>query len=209
MRDNAELVAYIARVSSEKPKSIRGHEFERLLKYLLRHRHWSPFEHCYYTFEVNTSLDIATQMLRHRSFTFQQLSKRYNSDLHFMPVELRLAHPISRQSSISAIDKDHYLYHKINDLLIQIRDLYLEMLYENEIASECARSILPQCTHTELIMTGNLRSWYHFVQVRKDEHAQLEMQAIANMIYEVMKEDISILFNDLRTVSEELYAKTT
>ena len=159
--DAEKHIAYCARVSN--PKNQENNNFEGLLKYCIEHQHWSIFEHAFLTVEINTSLAIATQILRHRSFTFQQFSQRYadSTELQIeLPVpDLRRQDTKNRQNSTD--DLGDYVKLTLQERIrkhFQISlDLYNEML-EKGVAKECARFVLPQATQTRLYMSGSLRS---------------------------------------------------
>lgn len=178
-----EALIQIARVSSKR-KDKKG-DFAKLVKYLIDHKHWSPFEHASMSVEITTSKAIGIQLIRHRSFAFQEFSQRYqdvslaNVDL-FEPIELRLQAEDNRQSSTEVVDSV-YLNNKVDDLLLSIKNLYSELL-EYGVSRETARFILPMATSTKIHMTGTLRSWIHFLDVRDDAHAQKEIQDIAQLI---------------------------
>lgn len=178
-----ENIAYIAKVSN--PKGQTNQNFAGLLKYCVEHHHWSVFEHAYMTLEINTSLAIATQILRHRSFTFQQFSQRYADVgllLSELPLpELRRQDVKNRQNSIDDLD-----VHIRNDLLTKISNhfdsthaLYQELL-DAGVAKECARMVLPQGTQTRLYMSGSCRSWIHYIQLRSGHGTQKEHMDVAN-----------------------------
>ena len=186
----------IARVSSSRED--KNAEPEKLISYLIKNKHWSPFEHGYMSFEVVTSIDISRQMLRHRSFTFQELSQRYQdvSKIHpemFMPIEIRKQATNNRQSSTEVFDPvlaSGYLASDcIADHLKRSEQLYKELLGAG-VARECARKILPLATTTTLIMTANVRSWLHFLILRDDGHAQKEARDVAILIREHIKAEI-------------------
>lgn len=196
---NAEkIIVYIARVSN--PSNQSNPEYVRLIQYCLKHSHFSIFEHAHLTLEIETSLAIATQILRHRSFTFQQLSQRYSdvSDLGFEVIEWRNQAEKNRQSSLDLADPEFAakLIDSWQDIREKIMWLY-ESAVNNGIAKECARFILPQCTTTRLYMTGNIRSWTHYLQLRTQENVQLEHRLIA---LEAQK----IFIEQLPTISEAL-----
>jgi thymidylate synthase (FAD) len=178
--DAEETIAYIARVSN--PKNQENEKFEGLLKYCIKHGHVSVFEQASMCVEVVTPLAIATQMLRHRSFCFQQLSLRYSSNeeikdllgehgsLYYMPEEARLQDTKNRQNSIVAEDAS------LTDLMqntmlsaYQIADLCYNDLLARGIAKEVARFVLPQGGYTRMYVTGNVRSWMHYLHVRDEE----------------------------------------
>jgi thymidylate synthase (FAD) len=179
-----ENIVEIARVSSSR-KDKRENP-EGLIKYLIKNKHWSPFEHSYITFEIETSKAIAIQLLRHRSFTFQEFSQRYQdvnliSDKGiFEPVELRWQATSNRQSSTDPINSS-ILDGKVAMVLAACEQLYNNLI-ESGVSRETARFILPMATKTTLHMTGSIRSWIHFLQIRDDAHAQKEIQLIAKAI---------------------------
>lgn len=177
-------IAYCARVSNPKNQNNQG--FEGLLKYCIKNHHWSIFEHAFMTLEINTSLAIATQILRHRSFTFQQFSQRYadSTELQLeLPVpELRRQDTKNRQNSIDDLPADLsiLLNVKIEDHFKESLKLYQEML-DAGVAKECARFVLPQATQTRLYMTGSVRSWIHYITLRCANGTQVEHKQIAEI----------------------------
>lgn len=212
---NAEInIVEIARVSSSRVDKLE--KPEGLINYLVKNKHWSPFQHSYLTFEITTSKAIGIQLLRHLSFTFQEFSQRYAKVEDIENIEFRLQADKNRQSStdrvggvrFDIIDKEFYI-----DLDTDIEDIkewialvanYLELglnLYKKGIdlgiAKECARMILPMATSTTIYMTGSIRSWIHFLAIRDDTHAQLEIQLIAKEIKKVFKGLCPIISNAL------------
>ena len=183
--DAEETIAYIARVSN--PKNQDNENYEGLLKYMIKHGHWSPFEQAYMTIEIQTSLAIATQILRHRSFTYQQFSQRYaeknliNESID-LP-ELRRQDTENRQNSIDDISDDikNGFYKKIKKHFNEATELYNDMLNAG-IAKESARFVLPQATTTRMYMTGTIRSWMHYIELRSSHGTQKEHMDIANQI---------------------------
>lgn len=179
--------AYIARIGKVKDNP------EKLVKYLIKHKHWSPFEHNFITFKIVTSRAIGRELLRHRSFTFQELSQRYEEVLEFEEIELRRQDNDNRQSSVDVFDpeimwvpEDMEEYsdkasNLIKRVMCNVHALYTSLL-EAGVARETARFILPECTRTTILMTGNLRSWIHFLELRDDSRAQKEAQLIAKEI---------------------------
>lgn len=179
MSNPEKYMIYCARVSS--PDNQLNHETApKLLKYLIDNKHWSPFEMISISFEIETSRAIAQQLLRHRSFSFQEFSQRYAEVENIENVELRLVATTNRQSS-SDIYNGTGLKLLVDSHLNRSKELY-KMLIENGIAKECARMVLPLATQTTLIMHGTLRSWIHFLDQRCDIHAQKEIRQIANEI---------------------------
>ena len=183
--DAEETIAYIARVSN--PKNQDNEKYEGLLKYMITHGHWSPLEQAYMTIEIQTSLAIATQILRHRSFTYQQFSQRYaeknliNESID-LP-ELRRQDTKNRQNSIDDISDDikNGFYKKIKKHFDEATELYNDMLIAG-IAKESARFVLPQATTTRMYMTGTIRSWMHYIELRSGQGTQKEHMDIANQI---------------------------
>jgi thymidylate synthase (FAD) len=188
------LVIYIARVTSQRKDKFDNYVW--LAKYLIENKHWSPFEHSYVTMEIETSRAIGRQLIRHRSFTFQEFSQRYAKVSELEDIEFRLAGSDNRQSSVNPVgginDDEAFTFsnateeqkdavHFARDMLNLIGVCYNELV-EVGIATETARFVLPETTSTTIYMTGSLRSWLHFIQIRADEHSQLEIQTIANHI---------------------------
>lgn len=192
---NAEQrICHIARVSN--PANQDNANYARLIKYCIEHQHWSVFEHGHMTLEIETSLAIATQLLRHRSFTFQQFSQRYSdvSQLGCEPIQLRKQAEKNRQSSTDALDgaTAAHFTGRVGRLLGMAEQLYSDML-DAGIARECARFILPQCTTTRLYMTGNIRSWIHYLQLRTQPDTQLEHRAIALTAQSIFVEQLPVI----------------
>ena len=183
-------IAYVARVSN--PKNQDNEKFAGLLKYCIKHGHWSVFEQAFMTVEINTTRGLAAQILRHRSFTYQEFSQRYaDSSLleETIPIpELRRQDEKNRQNSTDDLDaKLIHDYRKgIEKHFEEAMWLYKDML-ANGVAKECARFVLPLATPTRLYMTGSIRSWIHYIQLRsahgtQKEHIQLveEVRSIFN-----------------------------
>lgn len=186
--DPEAFMAYVARVSNPANQSNPDHG--RLLGYCIRHGHWSVFEHASMTLEIVTTLDIATQILRHRSFCFQQLSRRYAGEEQ-APVEwampqLRSPHPKDRQASLDTLPPDvvQHWQGKIQAQLDAAHQLYRQLLAAG-IAKECARAVLPQATVTTLYMTGNCRSWIHYIALRSQPGTQAEHRDVACAVKEI------------------------
>lgn len=206
---NAEVnIVEIARVSSSRVD--KSEQPEKLIQYLLKNKHFSPFQHSYLTFEITTSKAIGIQLLRHLSFTFQEFSQRYATVENIESIEFRLQAEKNRQSSTKKIgtisqNKEKFIVDLdennivIREYLYQISK-YLEnglRLYklglELGIARECTRMILPMATSTTIYMTGSVRSWIHFLAIRDDEHAQLEIQLIAKEIKALFVKNLPII----------------
>jgi thymidylate synthase (FAD) len=183
--DAEKNIAYCARVSN--PKNQENDNFSGLLKYCIKNQHWSIFEHAFLTVEINTSLAIATQILRHRSFTFQQFSQRYadSTELQLeLPVpDLRKQDTKNRQNSTD--DLGDYvklgLQEEIRKHFEYSLKLYNKML-DKGVAKECARFVLPQATQTRLYMSGSLRSWMHYIDLRSAHGTQAEHMEVAEAI---------------------------
>ena len=181
--DAEKLMAYCARVSN--PNNQNNDNYAKLLKYCIDHQHWSIFEHGFMTVEINTTRGLAAQILRHRSFTFQEFSQRY-ADATLLgedipTFELRRQDNKNRQNSID--DIDHEIVVKWNT---QIREHFAKAkaiydgMIKDGVAKECARFILPLSTPTRLYMSGTVRSWIHYVQLRSGHGTQKEHMIIAN-----------------------------
>lgn len=181
-------MAYCARVSS--PANQANPDYARLLAYCIRHAHWSVFEQADMTVDVTTSLAVATQMLRHRSFCFQQFSQRYAaidlmSDTTPVP-HLRLQDTANRQNSIDALPQEQQeaFQARCRAHFDEARALYGDMLSAG-VAKECARFVLPQCSQTRLYMKGSCRSWVHYLQLRCGDDTQAEHREVARAIRDV------------------------
>ena len=180
---NAEkTMAYIARVSN--PKNQENQNFSKLIKYCINNEHWSVFEQAYMTLQIETNRGIAAQILRHRSFTFQEFSQRYadSTQLGNIPVpELRRQDDKNRQNSTSDLPNDisNTFQAKIKSQFEQSIKLYEDMI-EAGIAKECARFVLPIATPTRIYMTGSCRSWIHYIKLRSGHGTQKEHMNIAN-----------------------------
>lgn len=187
-----DLVAYCARVSNP-DNQINTETADRLVKYLIRHKHWSPLEMVSVCLEVETTRDIARQLLRHRSFSFQEFSQRYadpTKELEFVTREARLQDPKNRQNSVATDD----------DALKQIWDTYqrnvvdqAQLAYkwaiDNGIAKEQARAVLPEgLTMSRLYVNGTLRSWVHYIELRSANGTQLEHIELAKACARVISD---------------------
>jgi len=184
-----DLVAYCARVSN--PANQNNHETApKLLKYLIKHRHWSPFEMANMVVEIKTNRGIAAQILRHRSFSFQEFSQRYAAVQSFPQLpKLRRQDVKNRQNSIDDVDEDTkwYLEDEINELYTHSVGLYQKML-DMGIAKECAREVLPIGSETTLYMNGTLRSWLHYIDLRAAPETQLEHRMIAESVKDLIEQ---------------------
>ena len=180
--DAEKHMAYCARVSN--PNNQENEKFSGLLKYCVKHQHWSIFEQAYMTLELNTTRGIAAQVLRHRSFTYQEFSQRYaDSSLLASKIplpELRRQDTKNRQNSIDDVDEFRVQKFEmlIQDHFTQAMDLYQRMLDEG-IAKECARFVLPLACPTKIYMTGSVRSWIHYIDLRSANGTQKEHMDLA------------------------------
>jgi len=174
-----QLVVYIARVSNPNNQSNIA-TADRLIAYLIEHKHWSPFEMVDMCVRIETSRAIAAQILRHRSFSFQEFSQRYAEATELEPIEFRMQAATNRQSSTDLANNEA-LESEANELLNKSKDLYKRMI-EQGIAKESARFILPLNTQTRIYMKGSVRSWIHYLQIRCDGHTQKEHRQIAEGI---------------------------
>ena len=188
-----ELITYMARVSN--PANQNNTETSaRLIKYLIDHKHWSPFEMVNMCVSIETTRSIAAQILRHRSFSFQEFSQRYAKVAAVSVVpELRLQDHTNRQNSIEATGEDKErldgLLYDIDHLFQTSIDVYNELL-EAGVAKECAREVLPLATPTTLYMNGTVRSWIHYCQLRCANGTQKEHQKIARDAWKLLEEHL-------------------
>ena len=189
-----DIVSYCARVSN--PKNQKNFTTSsKLLSYMIREGHWSPFEMVHLTIEIETTRDIARQILRHRSFAFQEFSQRYadpTKELKFVDREARLQDPKNRQNSIE-LDTDSDLHHAWKQEQLNVvssaMDTYTWAI-KNGIAKEQARAVLPEgLIESKLYMSGNLRSWIHYCQLRMGHGTQLEHIKIAKKCWDILKEE--------------------
>ena len=198
--DAEKHMAYCARVSN--PNNQENDNYAGLLKYCIKHQHWSIFEQAFMTLEINTTRGLAAQILRHRSFTFQEFSQRYADtnllDTNIPLPELRRQDTKNRQNSIDDIPEDQskMLLGRIQNYFNEGLDLYNELLREG-IAKECARFVLPLATPTRIYMSGSVRSWVHYIDLRSGHGTQKEHMDIANECKSIFKEQFP-------TVSEAL-----
>ena len=193
--DAEKTMAYIARVSN--PSNQDNEKFAGLLKYCIKHNHWSVFEQSSMTLEIETTRAIAAQILRHRSFTFQEFSQRYadSTQLGIIPIpKLRKQDLKNRQNSTD--DLDEFVKQKLELQMKTLFDsataLYQQMLEEG-VAKECARMVLPLCTPTRIYMTGSCRSWIHYIELRSANGTQKEHMDIAQACKTVFIEQFPIV----------------
>lgn len=199
--ETQDLTAYIARIGKVKDNPAR------LLKYLIANKHWSPFSHTYFGFKVETSRSIGRQMIRHTSLSMQEWSQRYEDEvMGFEPIELRRKAEKNRQSSEDVFDPEIHEYTNASELIkqhLEDAETLYNSLIKAGVASECARFILPECTKTTLIFTGNIRSWIHFLELRLDHHTQKEARLVAEEIYTLLLKEIPVVFEALSNNGEQ------
>ena len=198
--DAEKHMAYCARVSN--PNNQDNDNYAGLLRYCIKHQHWSIFEQAFMTLEINTTRGLAAQILRHRSFTFQEFSQRYADtnllDTNIPLPELRRQDTKNRQNSIDDVPEKQskMLLGRIQNYFNEGLDLYNELLREG-IAKECARFVLPLATPTRIYMSGSVRSWVHYIDLRSGHGTQKEHMDIANACKTIFTEQFP-------TVSEAL-----
>lgn len=207
-----EIIAHIARVSN--PENQNNPDWTKLIKYLIKNKHWSPFEMGNACFSIKTSRAISAQILRHRSFSFQEFSQRYSAPDAIEPIELRKQAKKNRQSSDEVFDPvlmqvpfndevyDVLASESIKGYLDDGMSLYQELI-EAGVAKECARMILPMATQTHIYMNGTIRSWIHYLNLRNDEHTQKEHQLIAREIESLLRLYLPNIFEAIDELKSE------
>jgi thymidylate synthase (FAD) len=195
--DAEQLIAYCARVSN--PANQDNPDIAGLIKYCIKNQHWSVLEMANMVVEINTTRAIAAQILRHRSFSFQEFSQRY-SDVSVLASSADIPHLRrqdlkNRQNSVDDLDPKliQGYYRRMASLLDDSEHLYQEMV-SSGVAKECARNILPLCSPTRLYVNGTIRSWVHYLQLRSGNGTQLEHQQIARSILEIFKENLPCVY---------------
>ncbi len=194
-----ELVAYCARVSNPS-NQMNSETSPKLLAFLIKHRHWSPFEMVDMTVEIKTSRAIAAQILRHRSFSFQEFSQRYSVANDFENIEFRLQGDKNRQVGEVLLEPTDLRYLDLSDSVknaLQASTIAYNKMIENGVAKEVARMILPLTTETTMYMKGSLRSWVHYIDLRTEKNTQKEHRLIA-------EECKNIFINQFPIISEAL-----
>ena len=199
-------MGFVARVSN--PSNQTNPNVAGLLKYCIKHNHWSVFEQSFMTLEIETTRAIAAQILRHRSFTYQEFSQRYAdssllSDVIPLP-ELRRQDDKNRQNSIDDLDpfEVQTLQMQMQTLFDSSMALYKQML-DRGVAKECARNVLPLCTPTRIYMSGSCRSWIHYINLRSANGTQKEHMDIANACKEVFCEQFPIVAEALEWIESK------
>ena len=197
--DAEKTMAYIARVSN--PKNQNNEDYSKLVSYCIKNEHWSVFEQSFMTLQIETNRGIAAQILRHRSFTFQEFSQRYadSTQLGNIPLpELRRQDFKNRQNSISDLPEElrERFKTKITTHFKNASNLYEELLSEG-VAKECARFVLPLATPTRIYMSGSCRSWIHYIHLRSAHGTQEEHKQIALNCKLIFKESFPIVSKSL------------
>jgi len=201
--DAEQTMAYVARVSN--PNNQENPNYAKLLGYCIKHNHWSVFEQSFMTLEIETTRGLAAQILRHRSFTYQEFSQRYaDSSLlaKTIPVpELRRQDTKNRQNSIDDLDPEfvELTNKQIETYFAQGMSLYQHLL-DNGVAKECARFVLPLATPTRLYMSGSCRSWIHYIQLRSANGTQKEHMEIAEACKKIFSEQFPTVAEALEWV---------
>jgi len=198
--DGDSLVAYMARVSNPKGQN---KDSTKLIRYLIKHKHWSPFEMVNMCVEINTTRSIASQILRHRSFSFQEYSQRYASveDLGSISLpNLRRQDVKNRQNSIDDLNPaDVEIWNRMIDDQFDKSNALYHLLLDKGVAKECARDVLPMASPTRLYMNGSIRSWMHYCDLRCDVATQLEHRTIAEQCKELVEEHFPSIYNAWKT----------
>ena len=200
--DAEKLMAYVARVSN--PSNQDNEKYAGLLKYCIKHNHWSVFEQSSMTLEIETTRAIAAQILRHRSFTYQEFSQRYAASTALGKIdlpELRRQDAKNRQNSTDDLDPNmvETLNKQMETLFSSATALYNQML-EDGVAKECARMVLPLATPTRIYMTGSCRSWIHYINLRSAHGTQKEHMVIAEACRKVFTEQFPAVSEALEWV---------
>jgi thymidylate synthase (FAD) len=195
LNNTEDIVAYCARVSNP-ANQMNTETAPKLLRYLIKHNHWSPMEMVSCCFEIQTSRAIAAQILRHRSFSFQEFSQRYSTATSLEPFEIRKQGKTNRQVGDEPVALDSNTKIRIEAAQEMCVELYNDLIKDG-IAKECARMVLPLNTSTTLYMNGTLRSWVHYLELRTKQDTQKEHRDIALAIQE-------ILFKEFPNIAEAL-----
>ena len=187
-----DMIVYMARVSNPKTQTFNS-DPARLIRYLIKNQHWSPFELVNVVMEINTTRDIARQILRHRSFAFQEFSQRYadpTKDLGFELREARLQDTTNRQNSIETDDKElQDKWNLMQQTLINNAEHAYNWAIDNGIAKEQARAVLPEGnTQSRMYMNGTLRSWIHYCELRRSNGTQKEHMEVANDCWKIISD---------------------
>ena len=187
LKNPEDIIAYCARVSNP-TNQLNTETAPKLLKFLVKHKHWSPFEMVDMTLEIKTSRAIAAQILRHRSFSFQEFSQRYSQAQVLEKLELRKQAAKNRQSSTDEY-QNSTLQAKVREHVAKGISLYNNLI-EDGVAKESARMILPLTVETTMYMKGSIRSWAHYIDLRTEENTQKEHREIAEACKEIFKQNL-------------------
>jgi thymidylate synthase (FAD) len=210
-----EFIVYIARVSNPS-NQMNVETAPKLINYLIKHKHWSPFEFVDITVEIVTRRSIAAQILRHKSFSFQEFSQRYSSATNIQDIELRKQADKNRQSSAEpfnpiiyrsvggSVISTHHASNAVSEFLEASMKLYSELI-DAGVAREVARDILPLATETRMFMKGSVRSWIHYLELRSAEDTQKEHREIANQIKDIFIKQFPNISNALNFNREVLH----
>jgi len=200
LKNAEDLVAYCARVSNPS-NQMNSESSPKLLSFLIKHKHWSPFEMVDMTVEIKTSRAIAAQILRHRSFSFQEFSQRYSVATGFEDIEFRLQGDKNRQVGENLLDPTDLryadLYSSVRQAIEASTVAYNKMI-QGGIAKEVARMILPLTTETTMYMKGSLRSWVHYVDLRTEQNTQKEHRLIADECKNIFIKNFPIISEALQ-----------
>jgi thymidylate synthase (FAD) len=200
-RQTQDVIGYVARVSNPSNQA-NFDTAPKLLAYCLKHQHWSVFEHASITMEITTSRAIAAQILRHRSFTFQELSQRYTSVDEYVEYKARRQDEKNRQNSIDDLPPEATtLFQKAQADVWMTAFSYYEQMLQMGVAKECARMILPLNTKSTIYMTGNIRSWITYCLLRMDPSTQKEHRDIAAECWKIVRSKLP----DIGKAAEEVY----
>jgi len=205
--DAEKTMGYVARVSN--PANQENPNVAGLLKYCAKHQHWSVFEQAFMTLEISTTRAIAQQILRHRSFTYQEFSQRYADStlLGFDKIplpELRRQDTKNRQNSIDDLDP-----FEVQSMELQMQTLFdsslalYEQMLKRGVAKECARNVLPLCVPTKMYMSGSVRSWIHYINLRSANGTQKEHMDVANACKDIFIEQFPIVSEALEWTDAE------
>ena len=189
-----EMIAFCARVSNP-DNQMSLENSDKLIKYLIKHQHWSPFEMVSACLEIKTTRDIARQILRHRSFSFQEFSQRYARATDFETREARMQDPVNRQNSVPSTNLEiQEEWDKIQDNVIELTKAAYDRALKLGIAKEQARAVLPEgLTASTMYVNGTLRSWIHYIELRSANGTQLEHIAIAKEVGRVISKIFPVI----------------
>lgn len=200
LKNAEDLVAYCARVSNPS-NQMNSESAPKLLSFLIKHKHWSPFEMVDMTVEIKTSRAIAAQILRHRSFSFQEFSQRYSVATGFEDIEFRLQGDKNRQVGENLLDPTDLRYADLYSSVkqaIEASTIAYDKMIQGGIAKEVARMILPLTTETTMYMKGSLRSWVHYLDLRTEQNTQKEHRLIADECKNIFIENFPIISEALQ-----------